>query len=158
MKYYIKQKVFSLGDKYYVYNENEQPVFTVEGELFSFGARIHLYTMQGDEVFFIQQKVMTFLPKYEIFRRETLCAEVVKEFSLFSPRLSVSSQFGDFSLDGEIFGMDFTISAQGRLLGSITKEWFTFGDAYVLDIAEGEDDAFFVALVIAIDHCLHNGD
>lgn len=42
-KLYIKQKVFSFGDKYNIYNESGQPVFSVQGEVFTFGAKIHIY-------------------------------------------------------------------------------------------------------------------
>ena len=62
MNLYIKQKIFSLKDKYNVCNELGEPVYSVEGELFSWGAKIHLYDLNGGELYYIRQKVLTFLP------------------------------------------------------------------------------------------------
>ena len=61
-KLYIKQKVFSFGDKYNIYNENGQAVFSVQGEVFTFGAKIHMYDTTGNEVYYIEQKLFRFLP------------------------------------------------------------------------------------------------
>ena len=93
MKLYIKQKVFSLGDKYYVFNEMQQPVFAVQGRIFSMGAKIHVFDMTGQELYFIQQKLFRFLPEYHIFAGDILCAIVKKEFSFFKPRLAIQSQY-----------------------------------------------------------------
>jgi uncharacterized protein YxjI len=71
MKLYIKQKVFSLRDKYNVYNEAQQPVFTVAGE-FSIGAKIHLYDLLGVELFYIEQKLFRFLPRVSHLQSEDL--------------------------------------------------------------------------------------
>ena len=44
MKLYIKQKVFSWGDKFRVYDENYNDRYYVEGEVLSFGKKLHLYS------------------------------------------------------------------------------------------------------------------
>ena len=156
MKLYIKQKVFSLGDKYYVFNEMQQPVFAVQGRIFSMGAKIHVFDMTGQELYFIQQKLFRFLPEYHIFAGDILCAIVKKEFSFFKPRLAIQSQYGDYTMEGNLFGMDFTIFNDGIPVGEIHKKWFSFGDSYELVVHDPNNAAFFSTLVIAIDNCLHN--
>ena len=156
MNLYIKQKIFTLADKYSVYNESGEPVFSVEGELFSWGAKIHLYDLNGMELYYIKQKVLTFLPEYEIYVGDDFCARVKKEFSFFHPRLNVQSSYGDFEIEGRFMEMDFDIQCNGQSLGEIHKEWLTWGDTYCLSIVNPENAAFFTSLVIAIDNCLHN--
>lgn len=153
---YIKQKVFSLVDKYSVYNEFGEPVYKVEGELFSWGAKIHLYDLSGAELYYIKQKVFVLLPEYEIYKGDTFCARVKKEFTFLRPRLNVQSSYGDFEIEGQFMEMDFNIQSNGQSLGNIHKEWLTWGDTYCLSIANPENAAFFISLVIAIDNCLHN--
>ncbi|HOP71846.1 MAG TPA: LURP-one-related family protein [Thermoclostridium caenicola] len=158
MVLYIRQKVFTLGDKYHVYNENLQPVFTVQGRLFSLGAKIHVYDMTGQELYFISQKLFRFLPEYHIYTGDLLCAIIKKEFTFFRPRLSIQSQYGDYTIEGNLFGMDFAIFLDGQPVGEIHKKWFSFGDSYELIVHDPNNAAFFSTLVIAIDHCLHNED
>ena len=156
MKLYIKQRIFSLRDKYHVWDETGTPVFYVEGEFFTLGAKIHIYDMTGQERFFIQQKVFRFLPEYEIYKNSTLCAVIKKELTFFKHVISIESDYGQFSINGDFWGMDFTVSTNDVVIGSISKEWFNFADCYQLDIASSTDPAFFTALTIAIDNCIHN--
>ena len=71
MKLYIKQKVFSWGDKFTVYDENENVYFTVEGEVFTLGKKLHIYDSEGREQAFVSQKLLSFLPRFFIFRNGT---------------------------------------------------------------------------------------
>lgn len=156
MYLYIKQRVFSLGDKYDIYNENNDVVFHVQSEVFSFGAKLHLYNTSGLELYYIKQNFSLFLKKYEIFTGNSLYASVQQEFSFFRPRMSISSIYGEYEVEGKISQYNFEIKNQGVLVGSVQKKWLSWGDSYELYIPEGCDAAFFVALVIAIDNCVHN--
>lgn len=156
MNLYIKQRIFSLKDKYNVYYESGEPVYSVEGELFSWGAKIHLYDLNGSELYYIKQKVLTFLPEYEIYTGDSFCARVKKELSFFTPRLNVQSSYGDFEIVGSFMEMDFDIQRDGQIFGQIHKQWLSWGDTYCLTVEKPADAAFFTSLVIAIDNCLHN--
>ena len=43
------------------------------------------------------------------------------------------------------------ICVHGREVVSISKEWFTWGDCYALDIADSADEMLALAVVLAID-------
>lgn len=156
MKLYIQQKVFSIGDSYSIYDDTQQEIFRVQGEWLSIGAKIHLYDMHGEELFFIAGKVLSFLPQYSIYRGDRLCAQVKKEFSLFSPRLTITSNYGDFEINGDFWDHNYSISREGRELGVIRKEWMTWGDCYEMLVYDPSNAPFFSALVIAVDQCQHN--
>ena len=86
-------------------------------------------------------------------------ASIRKNFTFFGHSLSVDSGYGSFDIDGSVFGMEFTIDFNGRVLASISKEWLTWGDTYHLQTADDfSDPPFLCALLIAIDNCVHNGD
>ena len=156
MKLYIRQKIFSWRDKYQIWNESGTPVYFVEGEFFSFGAKLHLLDKTGAELYRIEQQIFRFMPEYHIYKGDTLCAVVKKKFMLFGHAIDIDSDFGQFAIDGNFWGMDFTNSTNGVVIGAISKEWFNFADCYELDIASETDPGFFTTLVIAIDHCIHN--
>lgn len=156
MKLYIKQRVFSLGDKYDIYDANENVVFDVKSELFTIGAKLHLYDLNGQELYYIKRRITFFLAKYEIYRNNTLCASISQEFTLFKSKLNVDSCYGSFTLNGDFFSMDYEIYKDGLYFGSVRKKWLSWGDSYELDIPEAENAGFFCAFVIAIDNCMHN--
>ncbi len=158
MLLYIQQRIFSLGDKYDVYDEQSNPVFHVRSRLFSWGAQIYIYDLLDRELYFIQQKVFSFMPQYRIFQNGQQVAVIQKRFTLFTQKLDIESNRGSLTMEGNWLGMDFAIYQNGRMLGELHKRWFTLGDCYELDIADGNDPAFFCTLTIAIDNCLHNGN
>ena len=79
MKLYIKEKVFSWGDKFYVKDALGNDRYVVEGEVFTLGKKLHVYDRLNREVAFIRQKLWTFLPRYMVSVEGTDVAEIVKE-------------------------------------------------------------------------------
>ncbi len=157
MNLYIKQKVFSIGDKYNVFDEFGQLVFKVEGEIFTFGAKLHIYDTNNREVMAIHRELFTWLPQYVIYENGVQRATVQKKFALFQNKFEVFDKQGYFNLDGDFFSWDYSITTpNGIFLGSIEKEWLTWGDTYKLSVCDPAHAAFFCALVIAIDECVHN--
>lgn len=148
MRLYIKQKVFSWVDRFSVMDENGQDRFFVEGE-FSIGKKLHVYDTTGHERAFIQQKLFSFLPRYFVFVNGVEIAEIVKEFTFLFPKYSIEGL--GWEMTGDFFAHDYEIVQNGQSIVSIHKEWMTWGDCYVLDIADGRDEINALAMVLAID-------
>ena len=149
MKLYIKEKVFSWSDTFFVKDELGNDKYTIEGEIFSWGKKLHVYDRHGAEVAFIKQELFTFLPQYTVYRGEVEAARVRKEFSFFFPRFTVDGPA--WELDGSFWEHDYRIWQNGQPVASITKEWMTWGDSYELDIADSVDEILALAVVLTID-------
>ena len=149
MKLYIKQKVFTWGDKFTVKDINGNDRYYVEGEVFSWGKKLHVYDMNGNEAAFIQQKVFSFLPRYFVYVGDEQVAEIVKEFSFLFPRYSIEGLGWD--IEGRFMAHDYEITQNGRPIVTISKEWMTWGDSYELDIADSKDEIVALAVVLTID-------
>ena len=149
MKLYIKQKVFSWGDKFTVKDVNGEDRYFVEGEIFSWGKKLHVYDMCGNEVAFIQQKLFSFLPRYFVYVGDAQVAEIVKEFTFFFPKYSIEDL--GWEISGQFMAHDYEITQNGRPIVTIRKEWMTWGDTYELDIADPVDEIIALAVVLTID-------
>ena len=130
----------------------------VRGRVFSFGDKLRIYNMAGQELFYIEQKLFRFLPEYIIYQSGQPVARVKKEFTFFRPKFSISSTRGNFTKEGNFWGMDFSILKNGHLAARVSKRWFSFADTYGVDIVEGEDYGFLLTLVIVIDQVLHDNN
>lgn len=149
MKLYIKQKIFSWNDKFSVYDENGTERYFVEGEFFSWGKKLHVYDSMQQEAAFIRQEVLTFLPKFIVSINGQDVAEIVKEFTFFKPRYRIDGL--GWEIDGDFWDHDYEITQNGRTIVRLSKEWFTWGDCYELDIESQEDEIVALAVVLAID-------
>ena len=65
--FYIKQKIFTLRDRYYVYDGHKQPVYEVTGKFFSIGDELTISDLNGNPLFRIKQRVMSFFGAYDVY-------------------------------------------------------------------------------------------
>ena len=149
MKLYIKQKIFSWNDKFSVFDANGEERYVVEGEFFSWGKKLHVYDSAQREAAVIRQEVLTFLPKFIVSVDGQEIAEIVKEFTFFKPKYRIDGL--GWAIDGDFWDHDYEITKNGSTIVSISKEWFTWGDCYELDIESPEDEITALAVVLAID-------
>ncbi len=152
MNLYIKQHVFSWGDKFSVMDENGNEKYYVEGEIFTFGRKLHVYDNDSNEVAYIEQELLTFMPRYKIHIDGQYAAEIKKEFTFFVPEYTVTLAGGRrWDVGGDFFDHDYEVMQNGDTVVSINKEWLTWGDSYALHIANSVDEKLALAVVLAID-------
>ena len=149
MKLYIKEKVFSWNERFSVKDENGWDKYFVEGEFLSLGKKLHLLNIHGEEVAFIQQKLLTLLPRFTVSVAGRQIAEIRKEFTLFFQRYVIDGL--GWEVEGSIWEHVYEIRRNGRPIVYISKEWFTWGDSYVLDILDPADELLALAVVLTID-------
>ena len=152
MKYYIKQHIFSFGDKFSIYDEYGNECYYVEGEVFTFGKKLHLCSADGTELSYIEQKLFSLLPKYTIYRAGEEIAEVVKEFTFFHNSYTVNGL--NWTVEGNFLDHDYTVESQGVNIAAVQKEWFTWGDAYQIDVSDVIDPVLALSVVLVIDACI----
>lgn len=156
MKLCIQQKVFSFRDRFYVTDEFGEERYYVEGEIFTLGKKLHIYDMHGREVAFVKQELLTFLPRFAVYVGEEQKAEIVKEFTFFRPSYRVDGP--GWQVSGDFFEHEYEICDPAGTVVTITKEWFSWGDCFQLDIAPAADTALALAVVLAIDCVMDQSD
>ena len=149
MKLYIKQKVFSLGDRFTVKDANGDDRYFVEGPAFSVGKKLRIYDEGHCERAYIAQKLLSWMPTYDVFRNGEQFAQVKRDFTFFRPKYTIHGP--DWEVQGDFFAHEYQVTHCGRPIATISKEWMTWGDSYELDIADGVDVVTALAVVLAID-------
>lgn len=152
MKLYMKQKVFSLRGDFDIYDENQVPVYSVQGKLMSFGRQLRLYdSATGEELAHIKQQVMTLLPKMHVFYQNERIATISKKLTFFKQQYDIDTL--GWSVEGDFFAHDYTVfDAQGKVVADINKKYLSWSDSFEVNIVQDEiDPAMVIAIVLAID-------
>lgn len=152
MNLYLKQKVFSWGDKFTVYDENGNDKFYVKGEVFSIGKKLHVYDLNDNELCYIHQKAFSFLLRFFISKNGIDIAEIVKKFTLLRQVYLIEGF--NWTVEGDFFAHDYVINSPSGTVAQISKQWFSWGDTYEINIAPGFDEIDVLAVVLIIDACL----
>lgn len=152
----IKQRVFSWSDTYDIYNETGEPVYFVKADVFTLGHRIRIYDRYNNEVGVIQERLLHFMPTFDITVNGQPVGSVQQKFSFLKPKYELD--YGGWRADGDFLEHRYTVYSSCSLAMEMHKEWLTWGDTYVLDIVNPQDELKGVILAIAIDaaNCSRN--
>jgi len=149
MKLLFKQRLFSWFDSYDIYNEAEETVFTVKGQL-SWGHCLKIYDASGQEIGVVKERIFSFLPKFEIYIEDRYVGCISKEFSFFRPKYNID--FNGWHVEGNFIEWDYSIcDMNGRNVATVSKQLFNWTDTYVLNVTDPLDSLSVVMLVLAID-------
>ena len=154
MRFHIRERAWSLTEAFVVRDDAGQPVFEVRGKFFHIGDDLVMFDIRtGQELVHIKQRVLSLLPHYEIYRNGQLWASMHEQFRLFGERFKIAGANGmTFHVDGDIWNWNFSVSDDnGNLLTQIGRQFSLFRDSYAVDVAQGVDAPFVIALAIVID-------
>ena len=160
MQLHIRQRIFSWGDSYDVYDESGEARYEVRSALFSLGHQIHVYDKRADEtqdeVGCIRQKLFTLMPTFVIEIGGRTIGTIRKKFTFFRENYEVD--YRGWDVEGDFLGWDYRV-IQGNLeIMSITKEIWNWSDTYTLRYHNPSNEIPGLLLVLAIDaaNCSHN--
>lgn len=147
---YIKQKVFSIGEKFTVSDAAGNPRFTVEGSFMSIPKKFRILDAgTGLEVAIIEKKVLSLTPRFDVLMGGAPVASIDKEISLFKPKYRIDAQGLD--IEGDWWNMNFTVRRGGAVVAQVAQRWLSWGDTYEVTVHEDTLETLIVALVVAID-------
>ncbi len=149
MKLLIKQRVFSWSDTYDVYDEYGNTKYFVKAKMFSLGHQIHIYDKENNELGIIKQKVFSMMPTFEIEVGGKKLGSIQRKFAFLKPAYKVD--YNDWRCEGDFMAWNYKVYDCCSVAVSITKELFHWGDTYVIDYANPNDELLALMLVIAID-------
>ena len=149
MKLLFKQKFFSWFDSYNIFDEAGNVFFHVEGQL-SWGHLFHIYNQNNIHIGTLKEQIFRFLPHFTMFENDNKVGEIIKEFSLFRPKFSLTCS--DWIVTGNIWEWDYSIiNSKNDVIAYISKQLFNFTDTYVLYIKNNNDALRVLMIVLAID-------
>jgi uncharacterized protein YxjI len=155
-RYRLRQLVISIGSDFTIEDEQGRPVYFVDGAAFSLHGRYDLKDMQGNTLVTIAGQFS--IPKsMTISRGNQPVARVAKELALFAASFDVALADGThLGIAGDILGHEYAIRRGAATIAQVSKQWFSLGDTYGIDIVAGEDEPLLLALAVAIDDMTHD--
>lgn len=147
--FYIKQKVFSLKGKFTVKDQEENDVYYIEGSFMRIPKTYSIMNTRQEEVALITKKTFSFLPKFYVGVNGRDILTIKKEFSFLKARYTIDA--AGIDVQGNWWDMEFEVYQHGELVAQVSKEWFTWGDSYKVQVINEEMETIIIALVVAID-------
>ena len=157
-RYRMQEKLFAIGDDFWVENEAGERAFKVNGKAFRVRDTLVLESPRGEKLYSIQEKMLRVRDTMEIERGGHRVATVKK--ALVTPlrdRFSIDVDGGDdMEAKGNIVDHEYKIERHGEEIAEISRRWFRVRDTYGIEIKPGQDDALLLAVVVCIDQMSHD--
>ena len=157
-KYQMREKLFAIGDDFWVENEAGDRAFKVNGKALRVRETLIIESPSGEELAKIQERKLSVRDKMEIERGGRAVATVKK--ALVSPlrdRFSIDVEDGeDMEAKGNIVDHEYKVERGGDKVAEVSKRWFRVRDTYGIEIAPGQDDALILAVTVCIDQMTHD--
>jgi uncharacterized protein YxjI len=152
-KYRMREKMFAIGDDYWIENGDGERAFKVDGKALRIRDTLVLEDRSGAELFTVQEKKLHIRDTMEIERGGRTVATVKK--ALITPlrdRFTIEVEGGeDLEAKGNIVDHEYKIERGGDDVAEVSKRWFRVRDTYGIEIAPGQDDALILAVTVCID-------
>ncbi|MBM7706448.1 LURP-one-related/scramblase family protein [Chryseomicrobium aureum] len=146
---YIKQKVFSLNGQFTVKDENQNDAYFVEGSFMKIPKTFSIFDTSRTEIAMVTKKTFSFLPQFFLEVNGRQMITIKKEFSFFKARYTIDA--AGIEVQGNWWDMTFDVLQNGEVIGSVSKEWFAWGDSYQVTIYKESMEEIMIGLVVAID-------
>lgn len=156
MRYLVRERIFSIGNDFWIEDEYGRRPFYVDGKALSLREACELRDADGNLLTRIHKKLLAM--------RDTMAIEGADGHSIakvrpafFSPvrhryeidlndgqRLEALGNFTDKNWE--------LVAEDGQVLGRVSRHWFTVRDAYGVEVAPGVNDPLMISIAVCIDH------
>ena len=155
MKFYVKNKFVSFRGDSVVYDEEKNNLYKIKGKLFSLSNKKKIINKEGEILYYVKNKLINFFTRtsYVLNSDKQKLAKVKNR--MFKSGFDVIGYKDIIKIDG--FSLSgYSIIKNDEKIGTVKRPIISVTDEFEVDLNEGEDMAFIVALVIAIDNVVDN--
>jgi len=153
-RYQMRQKLVSIGDDFWIENEQGQRVYKVDGKALRIRQTLIFEDPQGNELAKIQEKIARIRDTMEIEgpNGETLATVKKAMITPLRERWTVNVGNGpDMDVQGNILDHEYTIESGGQKVAEVSKKWFRIADTYGVEVAPGQNDLLILASTVVVD-------
>jgi len=160
-RYKIRQKIFSIGDDFWIENQKGQKVFKVDGKALRLRETLIFEDLDGNKLCQIQERWLPIKETMAIDGPDGKQIAVVKK-ALITPlrdKWDVKVKDGpDLDVQGDILDHEYDIKHGWNKVAEVSKKWFRLTDTYGVEIDEGQNDILILAIAVAVDMMAHDED
>jgi uncharacterized protein YxjI len=156
--YRMRQKLVSIGDDYWIENDQGERVYKVDGKALRVRQTLIFEDARGAELVKIQERMLRARDSMEIEDRDGRRVAMVKK-AMITPvreRWTVKVADGpDLEVQGNIVDHEYTIEDGRTKAAEVSKKWFRVADTYGVEVAPGQDPVVILAVTAVLDTMAH---
>ena len=149
LEFYMKQKAISLKPKFDMFDENENVVYHVEGDMTRLNFSIR---KNGEEVLKLKKKPIPVAPEYVLIADGKEIGKIKKKIKLTNPELTGNLNGKDVHIVGSLMGSDFDINVGSVAVGRVDTTSQAWSDCYRVKVFDDSMSDIMAAITIICDN------
>lgn len=156
IKLYMRQKVFTIRDKYSICDLDETPVYYVKGNITGLGFSIQY--ADGSDIMTIKKKLVAITPEYTLFEGNENIGHIKKKIKLGRAEIQGEVKGQPIMIKGDMVGHSFNIFLNGKAVGNVDTARLTWGDCYSIEVLDESVKDLVVTIAVICDNTLKGND
>lgn len=158
--YRMREKMFDLGDDYWIEDDSGRKAYKVDGKAMRFRKTFVLENASGQALLKVVEKKLSIRDTMRIEKDGDTVATVKK--ALISPlrdKYNIDLENGpELKAKGRFGDHNFKIERDGEKVAEVSKKWFKVRDTYGIEIDERENIPLILAAVVCIEELSGQGE
>ena len=160
-RYIMRQRIFALGQDFYINNAAGQPVFKIDGKVRLIKEALKFRDMQGNLLYKLDERVIRIRESFDILDANGRLAAKVHNAIIDPLRERFTIEIpggGNMTTMGKVIWAQYDVRRGNQTVAKISKQFSWIGrDQYVVDVLQGENDCLILAITVVIDMMVSNG-
>jgi uncharacterized protein YxjI len=152
MKFLMRERMFSIGEDFWIEDESGQRVFLVDGKALRLRQTFELKGPEGETLAVIRKKIISVRDTMVIERDGDAVAKVHKK--LLSPlRHKMVIELADgqeWTATGDIIEKNYVIESEQGVVAQTSRKWFRIRESYGIEI-DHPDLPLVISVAVAVD-------
>jgi uncharacterized protein YxjI len=152
MKFMMRERIFGIGEDYWIEDEAGQRVFLVDGKALRLRQTFELKDPGGEVLTVIRKKMISVRDTMVVERGGDAVAKVHKK--LISPlrhRMTIDLDDGqEWTATGDIIEKNYVIESEQGVVAQTSRKWFRIRDTYGIEVHH-PDVALVISVAVAVD-------
>jgi uncharacterized protein YxjI len=157
VKFMMRERMFSIGDDFWIEDETGRRVFLVDGKALRLRQTFELKGPDGEILAIIRKKIVSVRDTMIVERDGETVAKVHKK--LFSPlrhKMVIELAGGqEWTATGDIIEKNYLIESDEGPVAQTSRKWFRIRDTYGIEI-DHPDVPLVLSVAVAVDELAEN--
>ena len=157
-RYKMREKMVSIGDDFWIENEQGRRAFKVDGKLLHVRDILIFEDANGRELVKMASKIIQIKDQVKLERTGGPGAVVKKDLiNLVHDHFIMKVDNGaEYEIRGNLLDHEYEITQGRNKVAEVSKKWFRIADTYGVQIEQGADDILILAATVAVDQLSHD--
>ncbi len=161
MRYLVRERVFGIGEDFWVEDEHGERAFLVDGKALRLRETFELKDRDGNVLAVIRKKAVSLRDTMRVERDgEVMVTVREKRFTPMRKVYRAELATGEeLEIRGDLVGKEYDIEHEGRRLARVSRKWFRMRDTYAVQVEHDDaDPVMLIAIAVCVDRLMEAED